>query len=355
MVKRFDMHRVKKTTVRVRYLFPAVLLLVQMFLAFVDIPSALASPTFTTHSISPTYTHPGPMTVAGGALWYLQRSASASEFDSMGKMTTTGTTVDYPIGYPPGKTNFTTTNIITGPDGNVWFIGSGNLNVYLGKLDIATGNITFYLVGPSSFARSIAAGSDGKIYFSYKVFGAGPNSYVKSLDLATNTIDTIQTFDTYANLGDMFIGPDSRLYVYDNYYKWLYVYAVSGGTGSVISATRPASNMVSGPDGNIWFMRESKLVKMTTAGVRTAYDLPDGVNIDTLVAGADGALWFRGGATTYDIKIGRVTTSGVVTEYASIPGTGPYYHESKIVLGPDDGIWFNYRDGSGQYLGRFGY
>ncbi len=58
------------------------------------------------------------------------------------------------------------------------------------------------------------------------------------------------------------------------------------------------------------------------------------------MSGPDGALWFtenNGGAGG---KIGRITTSGTITEYATTGLSGPY----GIALGPDRAIWFTERD-----------
>ena len=53
-----------------------------------------------------------------------------------------------------------------------------------------------------------------------------------------------------------------------------------------------------------------------------------------ITAGADGALWFTEGEGN---NIGRITTAGVVAEFA-IPtvGSGPWY----ITAGPDGALWF---------------
>jgi streptogramin lyase len=58
--------------------------------------------------------------------------------------------------------------------------------------------------------------------------------------------------------------------------------------------------------------------------------LPSGHTATGIVAGADGALWF----VSRPGSIGRITTSGTVTEYA-VPGWNP----ATVCAGPDGAIW----------------
>ncbi len=60
----------------------------------------------------------------------------------------------------------------------------------------------------------------------------------------------------------------------------------------------------------------------------------------SIVAGPDGALWFTnsnlGVPTNGHNAIGRITTSGVVTEYPLSPSSSPF----SITAGPDGALWF---------------
>jgi virginiamycin B lyase len=71
---------------------------------------------------------------------------------------------------------------------------------------------------------------------------------------------------------------------------------------------------------------------MTTAGATTSYPV-GGEPID-IAAGPDGALWF----TDFEGAIGRITTSGAITDYSAglSPGAEPY----SIAPGPDGALWF---------------
>ncbi len=65
----------------------------------------------------------------------------------------------------------------------------------------------------------------------------------------------------------------------------------------------------------------------------TEYPIPSGNSPGAITSGSDGALWFTEGAN----KIGRMTTSGAVTEYP-IPTANS--NPSGIAAGPDGALWF---------------
>jgi virginiamycin B lyase len=92
-----------------------------------------------------------------------------------------------------------------------------------------------------------------------------------------------------------------------------------------------------GSDGNIWFAEVSasgpngKIGRMTPAGALTEFPLPTaGAYPTALTAAPDGNLWF-----TELSAIGRITMTGVITEYPVrgllMPG---------LALGGDQALWF---------------
>jgi len=99
------------------------------------------------------------------------------------------------------------------------------------------------------------------------------------------------------------------------------------------SASGPYSIMA-GPDGALWFTEPgvNKIGRITTAGVITEY--ATGSTPQRIATGPDGALWFTESLAN---KIGRITTSGAITEYP-VPtlGTAP----NSITTGPDGALWF---------------
>ncbi|MEX1246704.1 MAG: hypothetical protein WEF99_18315 [Thermoanaerobaculia bacterium] len=95
--------------------------------------------------------------------------------------------------------------------------------------------------------------------------------------------------------------------------------------------------IVSGPDGNLWFTwGEFRIGRMTVDGVVTEFlppFVPKPIPIG-IAAGADGNLWFTEG---WSNKIGRITTSGVITEFPLPP---PARQLGLITAGPDGNLWF---------------
>ena len=99
-----------------------------------------------------------------------------------------------------------------------------------------------------------------------------------------------------------------------------------------------------GPDGNIWFtdsltgISSGAIGRMTPTGVSTIFT--GGISAFTygIAAGADGNMWF----TEYGRRIGRITPAGVVTEFPGVPIGGA----QGIVGGPDGNLWFATGDGS---------
>lgn len=105
------------------------------------------------------------------------------------------------------------------------------------------------------------------------------------------------------------------------------------------NAVYQQAGLVTGPDGNIWFIEGSgeKIAKMNTAGlILGEYPIPsqgpNGSGTGALALGSDGNIWF---AEYFTHKIGRITPSGVITEFP-IPGRFP----GSITSGPDGNLWF---------------
>ncbi len=93
--------------------------------------------------------------------------------------------------------------------------------------------------------------------------------------------------------------------------------------------------ITSGPDGNLWATNEAtgKIGKITPSGTITEYagpsDAPRGIT-----AGPDGNLWF----VEHSIReVNRMTTAGALTTHL-LTRTGTY--NTSITTGPDGNLWF---------------
>jgi streptogramin lyase len=101
------------------------------------------------------------------------------------------------------------------------------------------------------------------------------------------------------------------------------------------TATSNPDQIVSGPDGNLWFTEPTadKIGRITPAGVITEFAVPTvAAEPNGIALGPDGNLWFteRDGD-----KVGKITTAGVITEYPLTAGAGP----QGIVAGADGNLW----------------
>jgi virginiamycin B lyase len=326
------------------------------------LPSA---PTFDNHPISSGYTSPTQLVSSGGSLWYLEYTSSPST-TSIAKMTPSGSITNYPLGSPSVSAAFGASNIVAGSDGNIWFSGkvSGSGSPYVGFLNVTTGAVTFYLETLPSYSSpsNLVAGSDGNIWYTVKSANAQNYSYLRRLNITTGVETTIVSFDNYANLTSMASSPDGTLWIYNADVNQKCILNYSIATATMLSSTNiPLTITLNGyamtvtSDGNVWINGNAYIVKYTPSGSGTFTTYTPSLtlgNLGSMVGGPDGALWFReNGSST--AKIGRVTSSGTMTEYA-IPGSS-VVTASGVTTGPDGALWFNYSNSTGQKIGRLGY
>jgi virginiamycin B lyase len=109
---------------------------------------------------------------------------------------------------------------------------------------------------------------------------------------------------------------------------------------SSTSGSEPTS-ITSGPDGNLWFTEQAgnQIGRITTSGTVTEFPIPTANSQPVgITSGPDGNLWFTEQAGN---QIGRITTSGAITQYPTSPVSLMANAEpSDIVEGPDGNLWF---------------
>jgi hypothetical protein len=159
-------------------------------------------------------------------------------------------------------------SITRGPDGNFWFTEQNRSQV---ARITPQGVITEFLTPTFSFPIGITPGPDGNIWFREGAVG----------QIA-------------------FITPGGHI------------------EEILFSSSGAAGGIVTGPDGNIWFADlignmiwrlELPSRSLTSFPIPTENSFPNDIMV-----GADGNLWFTEGSGG---KIGRITTSGVITEFGS--------------------------------------
>jgi streptogramin lyase len=116
--------------------------------------------------------------------------------------------------------------------------------------------------------------------------------------------------------------------------------------GTIVSLDGAGLHITAGPDGNLWYTEigVDKIARLNPSGDVTEFPIPTtGGNPGSITSGPDGNLWF-----TEDVQslppasfrlgsIGRITTSGVVTEF---PIATPNSTPSGIARGSDSNLWF---------------
>jgi virginiamycin B lyase len=228
--------------------------------------------------------------------------------------------------------------------------------VLLGVAVLATG-VT--LVPPGLAAIAQGSGNQGS---------TGPGGQTGARSTATSTgspgargsVNRQVTFPLTAIPAYLTTGPDGALWFTANDQTG------EGGTGTVWRMTDSGSPtqvyaapsmalaaITSGPDGALWFAEGSDtnqtqpvsgIGRLTTGGSFTAYTFSSAQNgAGAITSGPDGALWFTEPAAN---QIGRITTSGTITEFpvptpnSFLGGHQPPAGGPSITSGPDGAIWF---------------
>jgi virginiamycin B lyase len=102
--------------------------------------------------------------------------------------------------------------------------------------------------------------------------------------------------------------------------------------------TREPLGITAGPDGNLWFGEQShgRIGRMTTSGVLTEFPINTTNSVQGIAAGPDGNLWFGEAAPNHDL-VGVMTVAG---RYREFPTPTPQAGPGRPAAGPDGYMWF---------------
>jgi len=262
---------------------------------------------------------------------------------AIARITPSGTVTEFTAGLEEGSAP---QGITTGPDGNLWFTDAAGR---IGRITPA-GAITEFSKGISSNSEpsGIAAGPDGNLWFTER-FG----SRIGRITPAGVVTEFTVGLTSGENPQGITAGPDGNLWFTEegHFVKPSYV---GGAIGKVTpageitefklktSGTLPNA-ITQGPDGNLWFAQDSgRIGRITTSGAVTEFSehITPGSEPLGIATGADGNLWFGEYALHH---IGRITPSGVVTEFEEgVSESSP----RAIAAGPDGNLWFAQLDAS---------
>jgi len=309
----------------------------------------IAPPICGAQAYMPTSITAGP----DGALWFTTYDANL-----IGRMTTAGVTTFFPAPLG-GQGTWGNGGITAGSDGALWFLA--NSGAAIGRMTTSGATSTFPIPAGSGFPTAITSGPDGALWFTL-VSNTGPNAVGQLTTSGQMTIYTDPSLGTgdwstiaHRYLWDITSGPDGALWLSGDYASNV----VGPGASSIwristagvvtdypIPFDAAPTALTAGPDGAIWFGTGNGVIgRVTTSGVFSEFSDPGNVGqVLGMTAGPDGAVWF----TSYSVPgdsgfypyppIGRITADGAITTYGSA-----YVEEGAmgITTGPDGAVWFN--------------
>jgi len=216
-----------------------------------------------------------------GALWFTNGGGESLNEDgtftetqaSIGRITTSGSVTNY---IDP-SVDAEPTDIITGPDGALWFTNEGSNSI--GRITTA-GAVTIYTSLDINGPTSITTGPDGALWYTNE----GNDTIGR---ITTSGVTTTYTDPSISYPSSITTGPDGALW---------------------FTNTTAFPNILS----NDVTLAPGSIGTITTSGVVTNYTDPSIDGPTSITTGPDGALWFT---NSFDGSIGRITTSGAVTSY----------------------------------------
>ena len=336
-----------------------------------------------------------------GNLWFTEENGN-----KIGRITPSGTITEFPVPTASSRP----WGIAAGPDGNLWFTeyagnkigrfviptGAGTIQVttnvsaatftisgpaiYSGsgttwtRTDAPAGayTITFGAVSgytaPAAQTQTLTAGGTIAFTGTYSAVTTGTIQVTTNLSAATFTLSGPATYSgsgtswtkTNAPAGAYTItfgavsgyttpAAQTKTLSAGGTITFTGTYASTGG-GTITEFPVPDGSpygIAAGPDGNLWFtdLGSNRIGRITTSGTITEFVVPTaGSDPGGIAAGPDGNLWFTENSGN---KIGRITPSGTITEFpVPTSGSSPGW----ITAGPDGNVWFT--ENSGNKIGR---
>ena len=206
----------------------------------------------------------------------------------------------------------------------------------------------------------LASGPDGNVWFGCfrERSGSSGRAIVGRITPAGKVSEFGAGIPAGVGIADIVAGPDGNLWVTLN----AGLGPVRRGHSSAIGRVTPAGvgalfraglrkqsapgEIIAGPDGNVWFVDgglRPEIGRITPQGAITEFPtgLKPPLGLGGLAASADGNLWFT---QVFDLPhgngepgglIGRLTASGVVTQFGAAPAA-----RGAPVVGPDGNVWF---------------
>lgn len=204
-----------------------------------------------------------------------------------------------------------------------------------GKSYLSKAPTEYAIPADSSDPTSIATGSDGNLWFTESTGNVGrstPRGNIIEFPVPASA----QSEDGTSSPEVIVAGPDRNLWFTDPNSQSVDRITTAGKI-TMFGVSGSPHGLTVGPDNNLWFTEDNaKLGRITTSGAVTEIPLPlDAPSDDNrLTTGADGNLWV---IEPSDNKIGRVSLRGELTQFDIPTGDST---PSGITRGPDGNVWF---------------
>ncbi len=233
-------------------------------------------------------------------------------------------------------------NGIAGPDGNVWFI-NGFADAVT-RVDTATGFEDFPIPcdsGGGGGGEAVDVLPDGSAIGALNLADGTHFVRFPMPDLAPQIGPAVTTTD-FGSIGQCFaVDPDGIVWFGDVGANA--IVRLDGTTTTLYSIPSPSAGpycVAIGPDGNVWFTEafeifygSGKVGRLVPQGGISEF--PASGNPLGLTAGPDGSLWF---ADFQVNSVGRVTTAGAVSEFAS--GFAATTYGPISIASDASGLWY---------------
>lgn len=300
-----------------------------------SLPSTAPQPAFTAFAV-PYLTQIQTAPIIAGpdhALWFSEDDSGGALPSLIGRITTAGTLTQFARGVTGSAA---ITGFTNGADGDIYF---GQQPAIMGRITTA-GTVAALPLGTAGVI-SLATGSDGAVWFTENR-SVGFNSDIGRIDPAGNVTQIPLPSSLIVVPDGIAAGTDGALYVTDAMGPHIVRVTVAGAVSAIpVPATVNPSDIVSGPDGAMWFLapvtNEIGRVAIGSHAV-TLFSTAPLQNPEKLTAGPDGALWFTYGQGG---SIGRMTTAGVLSTFTVPPAANASSVSiSGMAAGPDQAIWF---------------
>jgi streptogramin lyase len=274
-----------------------------------------------------------------GNIWYLGYDGPGGSQTRIGDMTPSGTVIkELTLPQSIAPTNFT-----FGPDGNLWFVQQwGDSIGYISP----SGQVTTFDLAPGESAIDITAGPDGNLWFTEYDVPENVDKIGRITPGGTITEFAIPgSPGGYAGFFPITAGPDGNLwFAVENTIGQITPqgqvteFALPSGYTGAVSIT-------SGPDGNLWFTQNplpqppyslayqgpAYIGQITTDGQITEYPVPgtDGQwsvtwDIGDIITGPDGNLWFMDATNvarvTFNDPTVQISPSMVINSGSAVNG-----------------------------------